>query len=230
MTSLRNFALIVFALIVVADAARHDAATNSARAPHSQSSPASSAKIWEPPTAEFGESIPNATVPKKMVSKITVSGSPVVLEKTSLAEIAARFGATAGHRGDAGDSVQWLCFRGTDPGGDWVLWLESYEIDGGTVGGFQWQRVGSATVFDGRCRMLAGKSVELPDRLRLGLTKEEVKTILGEPTVWRGDTAVYVHGHTESIRGERFTSQNVVEFLFRDGKTQAIRASKTTTD
>jgi hypothetical protein len=200
--------------------------------PRSQNSSGSVAMIWEPPTAEFWQSVPNAnaTVPKEMVSKIVVSGAPVILETTQLRAIATRFGASIGARGEAGNSVRWLCFRGSNPGGKWALWLESYEIDGRTVGGFQWQRISNGAVFDRRCRMLNAGSVELPGGLRLGLIKEEVKTILGEPTARQGDRAVYVHSHKESIRGEPFTSVNVVEVLFREGKVQAIGVSKTTTD
>lgn len=216
---------IFFAFMIAASVACPRAAAQT-----SQSS--STSTIWDPPTAQFWQPIPNsnAIVPKEMVAKIVVSGAPVVLEKTQLRSIATRFGAAMGGRGEAGNSVRWLCFRGSDSGGEWALWLEGYEIDGGTVGGFEWQRIRTSAIFDRRCRMLSAGSVELPDRLRLGLTREEVKMILGEPTAERGDTAVYVHSHKLFIRGEPFTSENIVEVVFREGNVQSIRVSKTTTD
>lgn len=187
-------------------------------------------RIWEPSTAEFWRGVPNATVPKEMVSKIVVSGAPIVLEGTSIIDIAKRFGATVGGRGEGGDSLRWICMGGNDSGGEWALWLESGEIEGGMIGDFQWRRVSSGVAFDKRCRKLKSGSVELPDRLRLGLTREEVKTILGEPTVWRGQRAIYVHEHTELLHGEIYTSDNIVEVRFHEGKVQAIDVSKLTSD
>lgn len=218
---------ILFAFVIATLACPRDAAQIS----QSSQNPSSSvATIWEPPTAELWHSIPNATVPKEMVSKLTVAGASVVLETTQLRTIATRFSSTIGRRGDAGNSVRWLCFRGSDSGGQWALWLKSYEIDGGTVGGFEWQRIGNGAVFDRRCRTLGAGSVELPDKLGLGLTREEVKTALGHPTAERGDAVVYVHSHELSIRGQPFTSENIAQIAFRQGKVQSIGVSKTTTD
>lgn len=42
--------------------------------------------------------------------------------------------------------------------------------------------------------------------------------------------AIYFHEHTEPIHGETYTSDNIVEVLFRKGKVQAIDVSKTTSD
>lgn len=61
----------------------------------------------------------------------------VVLEKTDVKEVQKRFGGTLGQEGDAEDSLEWLCFRGGDVTGGWVLWLKSGELDAGTVGSFQ---------------------------------------------------------------------------------------------
>ncbi|MGC1106272.1 MAG: hypothetical protein WA876_07020 [Candidatus Acidiferrales bacterium] len=57
-----------------------------------------------------------------------------------------------------------------------------------------------------------------------------MKTILGEPTVWRGQRAIYVHEHTELLHGEIYTSDNIVEVRFHEGKVQAIDVSKLTSD
>ena len=184
--------------------------------------------IWEPPNSDFPEALPKPTMSKEIVSKITVSGVPVTLEDSPISDIAAHFGATIGHKGDAGDSVQWVCFRGADPAGDWVLWLESGEINGGTVGSFQWRRIDSAAVLDQRCLPLSGAAVELQNQLRLGLAQAGVLKALGPPTIQRVDSAVYVHAHAESIHGEPYTSLNVVVVIFRRGQVQAIEVSKTT--
>jgi hypothetical protein len=174
--------------------------------------------------------MPRATSSQGMVSKIAVSGAPVVLEETPIIDIAKRFGATLARRGDAGDALEWVCIDGTGPGGNWVLRLESGEIDGGTIGGFRWQWVSSGSAFDQRCQKLKAGNVELPDRLRLGLAKEEVRTILGGPSAWRREKAIYFHEHTEPLHGEMCTSDNILDVFFRDGKVQAIDVWKTTSD
>lgn len=228
MKTSRKVVPILFALAIAATLACPRAAAQISQS--SQNPSSSVATIWKPPASDFWHSIPNATVPKAMVSNLTVAGASVVLETTPLRTIATRFSATIGRRGDAGDSVRWLCFHGSDSGGQWALWLESYEIDGGTVGGFEWQQIGNGAVFDRRCRTLSAGSVELPRGLRLGLTSEEVKTVLGRPTAARGEVAIYVHSHKLSLRGKPFTSENVVQVVFRQGKVQSIDVSKTTTD
>jgi len=192
------------------------------------SSPGVGRVIWEPPAWNFLHVVPKATVPKEMLATLRVSDFPVSLEKTKMDDVTIRLGGTIGQKGDAGEFVEWLCFHGTDPGGHWVLWLESGEIDAGTVGSFQWQRLDKGAVLDRRCRMLEGTGVELPVTLRLGMAESEVLQSLGPPTVRHGDRLIYVHEHEESIRGEPYTSTNIVAIHLRGGTVWAIEVSKTT--
>jgi len=129
--------------------------------------------------------LPKATVPKLMITKLRVSDLTIVLEQTELEAVQAHFGGEIGSEGDASKSLGWLCLHGSDAVGRWVLWLESGEIDGPTVGGFQWRRVPDAVQFDERCRRLpdASSNVEMPIELRLGATGTKVLQILGQPTV-----------------------------------------------
>ncbi|MGB8012170.1 MAG: hypothetical protein WCF68_11185 [Terriglobales bacterium] len=186
---------------------------------------------WRPPAWNFLTELPKATVSKEMVATLRVSNVPIYFEKTKMDEVRARLGGTTGHAGDAGDYVEWLCFRGTDPKGLWVLWLESGEIDGGMVGSFQWQRLANSAMLDRRCRTLQDTrgGIELPLALRLGMAETEVRKTLGPPTAKRGDRLIYVHEHQESIRGEPYTSENIVAILLRDGMVWAIEVSKSTT-
>jgi len=185
---------------------------------------------WQPPGWDglFNE-LPTATVPKEMVGAFRVSDFPIELEETKMDDVRAHLGGTIGHKGDAGEYLEWLCFRGTDSEGRWVLWLESGEIDGGMVGRFRWQRLPMNAELDQRCRMLQREAggILLPISLRLGTTEKEVLKTLGTPTVRRGDRLIYVHEHDETIRGEAFTSYNIVEVRFRGGTVCAIGVSKT---
>jgi hypothetical protein len=192
--------------------------------------PSSSSRqvLWEPPVWTFDE-IPNGTVPKQMLSTLRVAGVPVTLEDTKIEDVSSTLGGTIGQKGDAGLFEEWLCFEGTDPNGRWALWLESREIDGGSVGGFHWQRLNKNAVLDRRCRMLGETKVELPIAVRLGIAEAEVFKSLGRPTVRRGDSLCYVHEHQESIRGEPYDSTNIVVILLRAGRVWSIEASHTTT-
>jgi hypothetical protein len=164
-----------------------------------------------------------------MVGAFRVSNFPIEFEETKMEDVRTRLGGTIGHKGDAGEYLEWLCFHGTDSEGRWVLWLESGEIDGGMVGSFRWERLPMNAELDQRCRMLQRKAggIVLPISLRLGTTEKEVLKTLGTPTVRRGDRLIYVHEHDETIRGEPFTSDNIVEVRLRGGTVCAIEVSKT---
>ncbi|MGA9039985.1 MAG: hypothetical protein WB421_05565 [Terriglobales bacterium] len=187
--------------------------------------------VWEPPAWNFLTALPNSTVPKEMLATLRVSGLPISLEETRMDDARNHLGGTIGRKGDAGDFLEWLCLHHSDSRGRWVLWLESGEIDGGTVGSFQWQRLDKDGLLDQRCQMLqgAGSGIKLPISLQLGMTETEVLKTLGAPTTRHGNRLIYVHEHQESIRGEPFTSTNIVSILLRGGMVWAIDVSKTTT-
>ena len=138
-------------------------------------------------------------------------------------------GAKLAEKEMPGALLEWLCFHGTDAIGGWVLSLESGEIDGGYVGSFQWQRLSSRDVLDSRCHALRGttSAITLPLSLRLGAKKAEVLKMLGEPTVIETERLIYLHEHEGTIRGEPFTTSNIVVVHLRNGIVWAIRAVKT---
>lgn len=190
--------------------------------------------IWTPqPLWKFDDgALAKATVPKEMIASLRVSDVTIPLEEdTKLEALQTRFGGKIGHQGDAGDSLSWLCLYGSDAVSPWVLWLESDEVDGPYVGGFQWRRVSRSAQFDQRCSALPDTSeVELPIDLRLGEMEAEVIQTLGRPTSRRANTLLYEHEHDELIRGEEFNSSNTVIVALRRGVVWAIQAGKTTTN
>lgn len=185
--------------------------------------------LWEPPEWNFPEN-EKASVPKEMFSSLRVSGYDITLEETSMGNVKKRLGGEFGQKGDAGDALAWLCFRGTDSMGGWVLWLESGEIDGDTVGSFQWQRLSTRDVLDPRCQAPKGaaSALKLPLSLSLGTEKTKVLKILGAPTSIDADRLIYLHEHEGTIKGELFTASNIVVVHLRNGIVWAIQASKTT--
>jgi hypothetical protein len=205
----------------------------------SQSSSHAAKTIWEPPEWNFPHDV-KATIPKELVSTFRVSGYDITLEKTSMKDVQRRLGGVIGEKGDASDASQWLCFYGADSKGSWILWLENGEIDGSSVGSFQWQRLSNHDVLDNRCHLLpkADSVVQLPVTLQLGTKSLEVLKSLGPPT-WKTDKRlIYLHEHeaggTSHEAGgtseDPFVTSNIVVVRLRNGMVWAIQVSKTTSD
>jgi hypothetical protein len=199
----------------------------------SQPSTHAASAVWEPPAWNFPENV-KATVPKEMVSTFRVSGYDIKLEKTSMENVEQHLGGVIGEKGDAGDAAEWLCFHGVDAMGGWVLWLESGEINGGTVGSFQWQRLSNRDVVDARCHILpkARSVIQLPVSLQLGTKSSEVLKSLGPPTLKTDQRLIYLHDHGVggTRAGDPFISSNIVVVYLRNGIVWAIQVSKTTSD
>jgi hypothetical protein len=189
--------------------------------------------VWEPPGWNFPENV-KATVPKEMLTTFRVLDYEIKLEETSINDVKERLGGIIGRKGDASDASAWLCFHGADATGRWVLWLENGEIDGDSVGGFQWQRLSNRDILDGRCHTLGkGDSLlQLPLSLRLGIRSAVVLSKLGPPTFKDGQRLIYLHEHEAgSARPEDpFISSNIVMVRIRNGVVWAIEASKTISD
>jgi hypothetical protein len=186
--------------------------------------------IWGPPQNEWPDTQLQPTVPNEMIKGLKVAGWPIALEKTELVEAQRHFGGTIGSRGDAGEALGWLCLYRRDRDASWVLWLESSEVDGPTIGSFRWQRLSVDSEMDRRCELLSkeGASISLPLALQLGMKEADVVTKLGKPSSHRGDTAIYAHEHSLIIHSEPYTLSNDVLIVYRNAVTWAIEAVHTT--
>jgi hypothetical protein len=187
--------------------------------------------IWEPPNPPrivFVDVKPS--VPREMIGSLRISEVSIVLEETQLDDMQARFGGEIGHRGDAGESLDWLCLAGRGEDGPWVLWLTSGEVDGPSVGSFQWRRVPADAKFDPRCKMLRDydNAVALPLGLRLVTTEGALLQILGQPTLRKGNLLRYEHEHDLVLHDDPYTSWNTVIVTLRQGKVWGIAVNKTT--
>ncbi len=170
------------------------------------------------------------TVAKEMVKGLNIANWPIDLEKTDLIAAEEHFGGTIGSRGDAGDALAWLCLYRHDTGGSWVLWLESSEIDGATIGGFQWQQLDDDSVAEGRCQRVKGENVSFnpPRALRLGMKEAEVVKELGQPSMRKGETAVYEHEHNITIHSEPYSVTNIVTITYQNGRVWAVAVTHST--
>lgn len=186
--------------------------------------------IWGPPSIESPIVRIEPTVAKEMVKGLNIANWPIVLEKTDLIAAAEHFGGTLGNRGDAGNALAWLCLYRRDTGGSWVLWLESSEIDGATIGGFRWQQLDDDPAMDDRCQAVKGANVSFnpPRSLHLGMKEAEVVKELGQPSMRKGETAVYEHEHNLTIHSEPYSLTNIVTVTYRDGRVWAVAVTHST--
>jgi hypothetical protein len=164
-----------------------------------------------------------------MIQAIRVGEMSIRLERTELAAVRERFGGEQGLRGDGSTSLGWLCYAGEDAGGRWALWVTSGEIDGPSVGSFEWRRVAERAHFDPRCAQLPlGTDITLSlIPLRLGMDRSRVFSLLGQPTVGRGNILDYEHNHQNLIRHEPYTFWNSVAVRLLHGTVDSIRATET---
>lgn len=165
-----------------------------------------------------------------MVSSLKLNDFPVVLEETDLKAVQEHFGAEIGHEGDASESVQWVCLTGQTEGQAWILWLESSEIDGGKVGGFQIRRIGEDVRVDPRCRKADDTFafVAVPKSVHVGMTERDLLKILGEPTTRNRHALFFAHEHKVVIGSEAYESDNNIVVVLLEGKVYAVQVWKTT--
>jgi hypothetical protein len=184
---------------------------------------------WQPFKVQFPSVAPSPTIPKEMVSHLTVANWPITLETTMLTDAQRRFGGSIGHSGDAGEFLQWLCLFKRNAEDGWVLWLTSGEIDGGSIGGFVWLHMSAAQKIDSRCTELNAEqaTVMLPIPLKLNMTRNSVEQLLGKPSGRFHETFTYLHEHEGTIRHAPYTWENSIDIVYRRGLVQAIQVGLT---
>ena len=203
--------------------------TYSGPARNADEAPSNADFKWQPPTVRAALSVPQPTVPMEMVSTIRVSKVLVELEETKMTAVQKHLGGSLGQHGHAGESLEWLCYYGSDADGRWALWLESSQVAGGAVDGFVLQRLDSDARMDQRCADLQSAKVELPIVLKLGMTEANVRKLLGAPTLKFRGTLVFQHEHTVTIHNQPYTASNTVYLVLRRGVLWAIQVTKGTT-
>ncbi len=187
--------------------------------------------LWEPPNWNFPQ---NAKVGRKkdILNWVRVSDYKILLDKTAMKDVLGRFGGQIGSKGDASEAVEWLCLHGQNNAERWILWLESGEMNGDSVGSFDWRQISGNEVPDSRCVALTGDAViSLPTpSVTLG-AESKVLEVLGAPTI--RDNRRFVCWNEHSITANQkdpFVTSNLVIFQLQDGRIWAIQASITTSD
>jgi hypothetical protein len=182
---------------------------------------------WAPPAdLDFPRgSVASPTAPQPMIGALRLGTMSIRFDRTEFATVREQMGGEQGQRGDMSAALQWLCYGGQDAGGRWALWLTGGEIDGPTIGSFEWRRVEANAQFDPRCAQLpAGETITLsPTPLRLGMSREEVLRRLGKPTLPRGDILEYDY----SGQKKTYVVWNTVAVGLRRGIVDSILGAET---
>ena len=182
--------------------------------------------LWEPPKIEW----PTSGSGGSELHRLSLAGFPIRLDHTKLQNARRKLGGMAASSGDAGDWEGWLCYHGSDHAGRWVFWLTSDEINGDAIGGFIWKRVEPGESVDPRCKIITGPDpIRLQFPLRLGMT-ETSASVLGRPTSVRESELFYLDSHEETIKAERYTTDNGIEIKMRSGIVIQIAAFDISSD
>jgi len=191
--------------------------------------------VWEPPRMWWDDAAPQTMDTRDFMANLNIGSFSVVLEQTLLENASNRFHAAVGSRGDAGEALNWVCLGGNDEQGKLVLWLESGEIHGSTIGGVLLQRLSPDQALDKRCGRLAATPITMPLTVRLGMTKQALLGSLGRPTSERHQAVNYSSCHTVKLKVGRtaepqtFDQCSSLSVRFEKGVVCAFEVWRTTT-
>ncbi|ESQ81044.1 hypothetical protein [Asticcacaulis sp. YBE204] len=152
-------------------------------------------------------------------------------EQTPLIDLAKATGhKRIGHKGDASEALDWLCFTIKAPQ-PYRLWLSSSEMGGGTVDGVD-MRAEAATATED-CPILAARLTPVSvDGVRIGMTQAEVRKALGAPSDQRDGWWIYTYEKNvrPSDPGYFFTAYGHMMLHFEDGRLTQISAVRVTSN
>jgi hypothetical protein len=200
---------------------------------HAQTLQAKTRKMsWGPPQMKYpAQSFPvHHAVPS--VTTLQVAHLRIHLEESSLAAVAKYFHTPIGHKGDASESLSWLCVSGKDQSGPWLLWLGSDEMGGGNIDWFQLRKIGRNMVPNPRCHQLTKSKTPqtFPIPLHLGMTRQQVRQTLGQLNWTASRYLLFERDRNLKLHGEPYTETSSVNIEFSKGRTVAIQVIKTTSN
>ncbi|WP_441277056.1 hypothetical protein AB7783_05470 [Tardiphaga sp. 172_B4_N1_3] len=188
-----------------------------------------SAQTPPPPiNARAFERVP-PTVVTRLATRFSLGSFAGRFEETRLDAVREALGeGTIQHRGDAGDSIYWLCYRRAQH----RLWV----VSGGEIGGpdhLVTEIVEELTEKDAGastdCGIIPEKfsPVIFDGELHLGMSRQEVITALGPPS--KSEAAQIVYSH-EGKLADGFDETAWLILRFRENKLVSMRGGKTTTN
>lgn len=173
------------------------------------------------PPQGFGSALDAfAELDRNPVVTVHLGSLDIVLEKTTLGEVQRAAGVgEVRHRGDASESLHWLCY--SLPATNDRVWFSSSEMGGGTViDGVIAQRHGDGLPRRAACPAMpeALASLRFGDGFALGATPEQAQRTFGKPRA-AGENWHYIH---YGLDGE-FEVSGEASLRFTDGRVSGVR-------
>lgn len=170
--------------------------------------------LWESVRVSIDDDGPPPSLKRELIPNIRIGDTLIRFNDTQFITIERKWNLEPGQSGDAGEFHQWVCLTGSDRKGNWVLWLEGGEIHGPHIGGFTLRRLEHRQILDRRCVRTTAQ-LAIPTGLRLGMSPERVRAILGTPGRSQRQISEWLYE-----REARFTTENFIGVEFgTDGVT-----------
>ena len=97
-------------------------------------SPAVASDLGPPDVPGPPNPVARPTFGRSLVNDLQLGSARIVMERTTLTDLARRSPkADIHHRGDAGDSLTWVCYTLPRSSGSIHIWLDSGELEGGNA-------------------------------------------------------------------------------------------------
>lgn len=168
-----------------------------------------------------GDKIDNARIISKRTSPGARAILGITLERSTFADVERLIGKTAIHReGDAGNSLAVMCFKGAD---ETLVAFESGEMGGGVIDSIHVSATGSYRLarYCSPSEKIR-KNISFADGVRLGLRKQELLKIRGQPSAVRPGLLFYLY--EAPING--WTEQSMLEVKLENGRISEINTSQ----
>ncbi|WIW47118.1 hypothetical protein ML401_03060 [Bradyrhizobium sp. 62B] len=169
------------------------------------------------------------TIKKRLATRFSLGAFAGRFEETPLGAVREAVGeGTIQHRGDAGDSIYWLCYRRAQH----RLWVVSSGEMGGPdhrVTEIVEELAEKDTEASTDCAIVPEKFGPLvfDGKLHLGMSRLEVVRALGPPS--KSDAARMVYSHAGKL-ADGFDETAWLFLRFREEKLVSMRGGKTTTN
>jgi len=187
-----------------------------------------------PPTTPFDEMTWQATMNRKPSTGVKMGPFHVRFEKTTLDDVRKTVGiGDLAHQGDAGASINWVCYTNVNPARVERIWI----ISDGEMGGPERRVTGISAeglpngIATTDCPALpAGmKPLILDSRLWLGATESYARTRFGVPSYNQGPWRSFnFQGKAKGSCGEGFDVLNDLLLRFENGRVNLLHARQLT--
>lgn len=186
--------------------------------------------IAPPAEINLPESVEPIQSQKPPVRGVTIDDFHVAFEETTLKQARAALGmAPVGQRGDAGDSLSWICY--TLPALHARIWLESDEMGGGeTIMEMTAKPIPPTETGNQGCPVptTRGTGAFIDNGIWLGDSLDKIENLLGTSGKASESLRYYWHDSPEDKDG--FVMESILLLRIEGGKVTEIQANQVTSN